>query len=320
MLAMRSRILLLAVSLLAAALLLGADDAPPGRHVRGGERLRISVVGLMGEGVETRLLRRVGDDGSLRLPMLDADALDASGMTAGELERELTRRYERQTTKKDLLVVVSRIDLGEDHAMTPGRNDLIGDPTAEGMAPSPPAFMSRALPESTDLSGLSARDALLRVGAAYKLPLVVNWPSMEAAGVDRETKLDLTLPAGTRADRALSLVLDQLGGGGAALGWTDYDGAVIVGTQELVNSYVETAVFDVRRLLAPKADAPEGQSPEERVDRLKTIITTTVASDAWQDNGGVAGKIAELDGQLVVTATPQMLRDVAKLLEVLRGG
>ena len=318
MLPMRSRVSTLVLSLFAAACLLGANDAPPGRFIRAGERLRISVVGLMGEGVETRLLRRVEGDGTIRLPMIETDNLDATGMTADELERDLTRRYERQTTKRDLLVVVSRIDLGEDHAMTPGRNDLIGDPTAEGVAPSPPAFMSRALPEPTDLSGLSARDALLRVGEAYKLPLVVNWPSLQVAGVSKDTKLDLTLPAGTRADRALSLVLDQLGGDFAALGWTDYDGAVIVGTQDLVNSYVETAVFDVRRLLASKGNAADGLSPEERVSRLTTIITTTVASDAWQDNGGATGKIAELNGQLVVTGTPQMLRDVAKLLEKLR--
>ena len=90
---MRSRLLSLVVAALALALLSAAQSAPPGRHIRAGERLRISVVGLMGEGIETRLLRRVAGDGTIRLPRIGTDDLDAAGMTADELERDLTQRY-----------------------------------------------------------------------------------------------------------------------------------------------------------------------------------------------------------------------------------
>ena len=319
-----SRLLLICV--LALACVSATRQQPPGRLIGPGERLRISVVGLMGEGVETRLLRRVGDDGSLRLPMLDADTLDATAMTAADLERDLTRRYERQSTRGEFLVVVSRIDLGEDHALTPGWDDLIGDPAvrvADPMRtmgdPMPPEVMRRVNADLLAFDDVPAREALARVGAVYALPLVIEWPSVELQGVDAQTPVTLTLPAGTRADWALSAILKQIGGGFAELGWADYRGAIVVGASELLDTYVETAVIDIRDLLLRAVGGRGDGMREEMVERIVTLITTTVQTDAWEINGGTIGRISELDGKLVVTATPEMLRQVAALLETLRG-
>ena len=317
----RNRRLTLAVilPLLAAVvcLLAARGPTPPGRLIRAGERLRISVVGLMGEGVETRLLRRVAEDGTIRLPKIDADDLDAAGMTADDLERDLERRYEQQTTAKSVFVVVSRMDLGEDHALTPGQSDLEGDPTATPLERRP-AVLRRVLTGPLELRDVPAEIALARLGAAYKLPLIVRWESMEQVGVDRRTAASLSLPAGTRADEALSLLLDRIGGGFAELRWTYWEQAVVVGDKQKLREYVNTYVFDLRPLL--EADAlPEGAGREETVQRVIDLVTATVESDEWQYNGGEIGKIAELNGRLVVTGTPEMLRGVAALLETLRG-
>src|SRR4051794_34962953 len=50
--------------------------------------------------------------------------------------------------------------------------------------------------------------------------------------------------------------------------------------------------------------AAPAQQPSATADMIH-LITDTVASDTWRDNGGNLGAIREIGGQLVVSQTPE---------------
>jgi len=64
--------------------------------------------------------------------------------------------------------------------------------------------------------------------------------------------------------------------------------------------------------------AEKGQSRQELVDAITKLITETVAPDSWRDSGGSVGALRELQGQLIVTQTPENQRALVSLLEQLR--
>jgi Flp pilus assembly secretin CpaC len=64
--------------------------------------------------------------------------------------------------------------------------------------------------------------------------------------------------------------------------------------------------------------AAEGQTRQELVDAIIKLITETVAPDSWRDSGGSVGALRELQGQLIVTQTPENQRALVGLLEQLR--
>src|SRR5439155_2391569 len=54
------------------------------------------------------------------------------------------------------------------------------------------------------------------------------------------------------------------------------------------------------------------------VEEITALITQTVAPDSWRDAGGTIGSVRELQGQLIVTQTPENQRLLQGLLEQLR--
>jgi type II secretory pathway component GspD/PulD (secretin) len=66
------------------------------------------------------------------------------------------------------------------------------------------------------------------------------------------------------------------------------------------------------------AAAGQGQTRQELVDAITKLITETVAPDSWRDSGGSVGALRELQGQLIVTQTPENQRALVSLLEQLR--
>ena len=61
-----------------------------------------------------------------------------------------------------------------------------------------------------------------------------------------------------------------------------------------------------------------GPTRQELVEAITKLIQDTVASDSWKDNGGNIGSLRELNGQLIVTQTPENQRALVKLLDQLR--
>ena len=62
----------------------------------------------------------------------------------------------------------------------------------------------------------------------------------------------------------------------------------------------------------------KGPTRQELVEAITKLIQDTVASDSWKDNGGNIGSLRELNGQLIVTQTPENQRSLVKLLDQLR--
>jgi general secretion pathway protein D len=57
---------------------------------------------------------------------------------------------------------------------------------------------------------------------------------------------------------------------------------------------------------------------QQLVDNITKLITDTVAPDTWRDAGGTVGSLRELQGQLIVTQTPENQRLLQGLLDQLR--
>jgi hypothetical protein len=70
-------------------------------------------------------------------------------------------------------------------------------------------------------------------------------------------------------------------------------------------------------LFSAPATAP-ARPFDESTERLKHIITDTISPDTWRDAGGAVGSINDFDGLFVITTTPEIQRQIADLLEMIR--
>jgi type II secretory pathway component GspD/PulD (secretin) len=188
--------------------------------------------------------------------------------------------------------------------------------------------------------------------------IFVNWKALEAAGVDRNTPVSVSLRE-VPFRKALTTILSEVGGGTANLGYTIDDGIITISTRDDLNSakYQLVKVYDIRDLLVQPTNrsapglnlgvsstsggATSGgsnggslfgstsgsnngqiQDPTQQRQQIVTNITdtikATVAPDSWRDNGGLIGSIRELNGQLIVNQTVDNQVEVVNLLQQLR--
>lgn len=180
--------------------------------------------------------------------------------------------------------------------------------------------------------------------------IFVNWKALEGVGIDRTTQVSARL-RDVRFSKVLRTILDDVGGGTVRLGYTIDEGVITISTEEDLASNVVTRVYDIRDLIlqVPDFDQPPNfnlqgssvgggggggqlfggqgagqgaqagqQTRAELVDAIIGLIQDTVASDSWKENGGSVGSIRELQGQLIVTQTPENQRSLVRLLEQLR--
>jgi general secretion pathway protein D len=61
-----------------------------------------------------------------------------------------------------------------------------------------------------------------------------------------------------------------------------------------------------------------GKTRAAMVTEITQLIENTVARNSWIDNGGTVGSVREINGQLVITQTPNNLQKVSGLLKQLR--
>ncbi len=59
-------------------------------------------------------------------------------------------------------------------------------------------------------------------------------------------------------------------------------------------------------------------SREELVEQITSLIRETIGVGTWKEDGGQLGSLRELGGQLIVTQTPEVHRQISLLLEKLR--
>jgi general secretion pathway protein D len=65
-------------------------------------------------------------------------------------------------------------------------------------------------------------------------------------------------------------------------------------------------------------NSQQGGTRADLVAQVIKLITDTVATDSWRENGGSVGSIKELSGQLIVTQTPENQSALQALLDQLR--
>jgi beta-lactamase regulating signal transducer with metallopeptidase domain len=169
--------------------------------------------------------------------------------------------------------------------------------------------------------------------------IFVNWKSLEAAGIERDTPVTARF-RNIRFGKLLSIVLDSVGGGHRKAAYATDEGVITISTVADLSKNVAVRVYDIRDLLAIPLDyvapqlagglrgpatmpttapaSPASPTREELVKLLIKLIEDTVATPTWQDRGGSAGALRELQGQLIVTQTPENHVQIVELLDQLR--
>jgi type II secretory pathway component GspD/PulD (secretin)/tetratricopeptide (TPR) repeat protein len=208
---------------------------------------------------------------------------------------------------------------------------------------------SKKLP--ADFSENKLEDVLTYIQTLTQVPSDIDWESLEAIGIRKDTPVSLKLsplPVQTLLDR----VLVKAAGGDQfrRAGWTVDRGVLVIGSQEELNKHRSLVIYNIQDLLfdIPNyTDVPEidlnsvlqqsqggggGQSPfqeqnqdagdrptrQEKIRQLQEIITQNVDYEGWSDNGGDVGRIQELNGSLIITNTPKNHREIVGLLSKLR--
>lgn len=202
-----------------------------------------------------------------------------------------------------------------------------------------------------DFNENKLEDVLTYVQTLTLVPSDVDWESLEAIGIRKDTPISLKLsplPVQTLLDR----VLAKAAGGDQfrRAGWTVDRGVLVIGSQEELNKHKSLVIYNIQDLLFDIPDYTEvpeidlnsvlqqsqggggGQSPfqddnqeeqdrptrDEKIRQIQDIITQNVDYEGWADNGGDVGRIQELNGSLIITNTPKNHREIVGLLSKLR--
>lgn len=145
--------------------------------------------------------------------------------------------------------------------------------------------------------------------------IFVNWKSLESINVDRSDDVTFSARNVPLGDALRMLLLTASHGRGDMD--TFIDGSVIdVDTAEECKwSRKNTRVYDIRDLLGNPAGRERGQ----QATRIIKLLTDCIDSNSWTDLGSRRhGSIKELQGQLIVTQTPENQRAIAQMIEHLR--
>ena len=182
----------------------------------------------------------------------------------------------------------------------------------EGKVEPWPAGMTKPMGSPLSADEVPLDELLPMLAQRMGLTLYADWEALELEGVDRKTPVTLNLGAEVTAGRALELALHAVSGGFASLNFDWNEGVLMVSTEEVLSKNVRTMVIDLRPIAG---SGPDQEVSEAVAQQIVETITETIHTDAWRDNGGSIGAIRAVEGRLVVTATPRMLRDVLALLE-----
>ena len=192
--------------------------------------------------------------------------------------------------------------------------------------------LERPLPEiNFDKVGFTdAVDFLRDVSGAN---IFVNWRALENAKLDRNSPVTARM-RDIKLSKALAIILDSLGGDTVKLGYTVDDGVITISTDDDLARNTITSVYDIRDLIIPIPDFDPKDIPpaaggaaeaggkertrQENIDEIVRLITETVSPQSWRDAGGSVGSVRELQGQLIITATPEMHDSIAQLIRQLR--
>lgn len=194
------------------------------------------------------------------------------------------------------------------------------DPSAARLA------LSAVLPQVT-LTSTPLVDALSSLGDLSGANFDVDWKTIEAAGVSRQTPVTATLH-GVRMDKILQTILSQAAGGDTLTFYIE-DNVIEITTVAAADKKLVTVVYDVEDLVGlddnfdptiPSVTVSGGggggggsnlpssggnsasSSSDDRATKLIKIIENAVRPEIWKENGAGPSTIEYFDGKLIVTA------------------
>ena len=169
--------------------------------------------------------------------------------------------------------------------------------------------------------------------------IYVNWKSLETVDIDRNTPVTARFRS-IPFRKLLSIVLDAVSGGKQKLAYSTDGGVITISTADDLSKNVDVRVYDIRDLLVIPPDyvapqlmrgfpgattmaatgpaLPAAPTREDLVKSIDKMIEDTVAPETWKDRGGSVAALRELQGQLIVTQTPENQLQIVQLLEQLR--
>lgn len=207
------------------------------------------------------------------------------------------------------------------------------------------AAQSRVHVEWRDVPVGAAMDDLI---AQAPVPLLVDWPLLEIAGINRDQTITLLMqrPTLLQAVRALTRMIDL--GPFETLELSSHDDALVLSTVDGLARFCVTGVHFIGDLLRPEVaetlresaagqpSSPEGggagadddgdgagageAAASDRAEELAWLLTGSVRPDAWQVRGGTWGIMASAGAQhgLVITAPAILHWEVMEALAGLR--
>ena len=201
--------------------------------------------------------------------------------------------------------------------------------SSHASAQSPRAALGRTVPD-LNFTGVTLADAIEFLRDVSGANIHVNWAALEAAGVGKDTQVNLHL-RNIPLRKVLHLVLREAGSGDLLTFYID-DGIIEVTTKELADEDMITKIYPVDDLIMEVPDfdnAPDfqlqgsttgggsgggnlfggtgqdesarGKTRNERAQELIDMIQAIIQPDVWDVNGGRAA-IRFLNGSLIVTA------------------
>lgn len=241
------------------------------------------------------------------------------------------------------LVALSGVALAAPPAQAPRAQSTVSPTTQQLTAPTAQA-MRRPSPRIVldNVAFVDALDSLIR--DTLGINLAVNWPAIEAAGLDKTTPISLRLSRGVRAAKALDLILRSAGGSATQLAWYVEEGVLHVTTAEQAATVTVTRVYPVQDLIVDVPDFPgtpfdfgqnnaganggggntslfggggnrrdnedtERLTKDERGQQLADLVDTMFEAkfgNTFSNNGVRPWRVVYFNGNLIVTAPRTM--------------
>jgi hypothetical protein len=226
----------------------------------------------------------------------------------------------------DMLVITNRPQAQEQIAAMMSDIQAASQPASQPTPPPKPDPLDAWIGDF-DLSDTTLERALDRLGQRAEKQILVDWKSMESAGIDRNTSISVKLTGGSLRS-ALNVVLELASKSETSVGYRVDDAGIIhVGSADSVSHVAVTRIYNIRDLIGRYVDyhnvppnVPDRQDAArtDAVDTITKLIEDTVDTDSWRDNGGSVGAMREFAGLLIITNTPQVHMKVKTLLDTLR--
>jgi len=176
-------------------------------------------------------------------------------------------------------------------------------------------MLERRIPD-LDLRFITFKEAIDKIGYLSGANIAVRWKSLEAAQVQRDSKIHLHV-WNVSVRTALRLVLNMVDDGGDC-GFEPTGDVIVVAHRVALQPYAIVTAYNVRDIL--KAVHDPSAAPDAAGDSIVKVIEDSIAPDTWMNNGGTDGSIADLGGILVIRQTSDNHRKIAALLEEIRQG